>query len=253
MRRCGGSRGSRPRNAAADLGGFRPADWPLPQRPARPAAVVSALRLVGIPVCRGPQNRHLAGLSRRVDGGVVARLPGRRVGWPGRCRADDRSQRWACRGQSGPGHPAPPAWAGAQRPGGRGVRGPAWPGAGGVVHGNRDAGGPGVRPASGRMGPPRRHRPGTFPRPPICPSFSPIRTPMSGAIRRLRPRSTAWSSAPPPIRPCRRSSGWWTASRSRRLPPDLPLLWVMTPGHHKFQVRLPLEAGASRPVAVVVE
>jgi penicillin-binding protein 1C len=35
--------------------------------------------------------------------------------------------------------------------------------------------------------------------------------------------------------------------------PDAPLLWVMTPGHHKFQVRLPLEVGASRPIAVVVE
>ncbi len=35
--------------------------------------------------------------------------------------------------------------------------------------------------------------------------------------------------------------------------PDVPLLWVMTPGHHKFQVRLPLEAGVSRPIAVVVE
>ena len=35
--------------------------------------------------------------------------------------------------------------------------------------------------------------------------------------------------------------------------PDAPLFWPMTPGHHSFQVRLPLEAGASRPVAIVVE
>ncbi len=35
--------------------------------------------------------------------------------------------------------------------------------------------------------------------------------------------------------------------------PDAPLLWTMTPGHHRFQVRLPLEGGVSRPVAVVVE
>ncbi len=35
--------------------------------------------------------------------------------------------------------------------------------------------------------------------------------------------------------------------------PDMPLLWTMTPGHHRFQVRLPLADGVSRPVAVVVE
>ena len=35
--------------------------------------------------------------------------------------------------------------------------------------------------------------------------------------------------------------------------PDTPLLWTMTPGRHRFQVRLPLEGGVSRPVAVVVE
>ena len=36
-------------------------------------------------------------------------------------------------------------------------------------------------------------------------------------------------------------------------PPDAPLLWPMTPGHHRFQIRLPLEAGVSRPVSVLVE
>ena len=36
-------------------------------------------------------------------------------------------------------------------------------------------------------------------------------------------------------------------------PPNAPFTWTMTPGHHRFQVRLPLQAGASRPVAVVVE
>ena len=35
--------------------------------------------------------------------------------------------------------------------------------------------------------------------------------------------------------------------------PDAPLLWTMTPGHHRFQVRLPLAEGVSRPIAVVVE
>ena len=36
-------------------------------------------------------------------------------------------------------------------------------------------------------------------------------------------------------------------------PPGMPFTWTMTPGHHRFQVRLPLQAGASRPLAVVVE
>ncbi len=35
--------------------------------------------------------------------------------------------------------------------------------------------------------------------------------------------------------------------------PDTPLLWPMSPGHHRFQIRLPLEEGVSRPVAVLVE
>ncbi len=35
--------------------------------------------------------------------------------------------------------------------------------------------------------------------------------------------------------------------------PDAPLFWPMIPGHHRFQIRLPLEASASRPVAVIVE
>jgi penicillin-binding protein 1C len=35
--------------------------------------------------------------------------------------------------------------------------------------------------------------------------------------------------------------------------PDAPLYWVMVPGKHRFQVRLPLQDGASRPVTVVVE
>ena len=36
-------------------------------------------------------------------------------------------------------------------------------------------------------------------------------------------------------------------------PPGLPFTWTMTPGHHRFQVRLPLQAGISRPLAIVVE
>jgi penicillin-binding protein 1C len=35
--------------------------------------------------------------------------------------------------------------------------------------------------------------------------------------------------------------------------PDTPVLWPMTPGVHRFQVRLPLRKGASRVVRVVVE
>jgi penicillin-binding protein 1C len=36
-------------------------------------------------------------------------------------------------------------------------------------------------------------------------------------------------------------------------PPDAPLYWTMVPGRHRFQVRLPLQEDASRPVTVVVE
>ncbi len=35
--------------------------------------------------------------------------------------------------------------------------------------------------------------------------------------------------------------------------PGEPLYWTMVPGHHRFQVRLPLQEDASRPLAVVVE
>jgi penicillin-binding protein 1C len=35
--------------------------------------------------------------------------------------------------------------------------------------------------------------------------------------------------------------------------PDLPVYWPMKPGVHRFQLRLPLREGASRPVRVVVE
>ena len=35
--------------------------------------------------------------------------------------------------------------------------------------------------------------------------------------------------------------------------PDAPLFWTMTPGRHRFQVRLPLQGDASRPLTVVVE
>ena len=35
--------------------------------------------------------------------------------------------------------------------------------------------------------------------------------------------------------------------------PDVPLVWTMVPGRHRFQVRLPLQDDASRPVTVVVE
>ena len=34
---------------------------------------------------------------------------------------------------------------------------------------------------------------------------------------------------------------------------DEPLIWTMVPGRHSFQVRLPLQADASRPVTVIVE
>jgi penicillin-binding protein 1C len=35
--------------------------------------------------------------------------------------------------------------------------------------------------------------------------------------------------------------------------PDTPLYWTMVPGRHRFQVRLPLQDDASRPLAIVVE
>ncbi len=35
--------------------------------------------------------------------------------------------------------------------------------------------------------------------------------------------------------------------------PDAPLYWTMTPGRHRFQVRLPLQDDTSRPLTVVVE
>jgi penicillin-binding protein 1C len=35
--------------------------------------------------------------------------------------------------------------------------------------------------------------------------------------------------------------------------PDVPLYWTMVPGRHRFQIRLPLQDDASRPLAVVVE
>jgi hypothetical protein len=35
--------------------------------------------------------------------------------------------------------------------------------------------------------------------------------------------------------------------------PDVPLYWTMVPGRHKFQVRLPLQDDASRPLAIVVD
>jgi penicillin-binding protein 1C len=35
--------------------------------------------------------------------------------------------------------------------------------------------------------------------------------------------------------------------------PDAPLYWTMVPGRHRFQIRLPLQDDASRPLAVVVE
>jgi penicillin-binding protein 1C len=35
--------------------------------------------------------------------------------------------------------------------------------------------------------------------------------------------------------------------------PAAPLYWVAVPGVHRFQIRLPLQAGASRVVRVVVE
>ena len=36
-------------------------------------------------------------------------------------------------------------------------------------------------------------------------------------------------------------------------PPGAPFVWAMTPGHHRFQIRLPLQGTPSRPLAVVVE
>jgi penicillin-binding protein 1C len=35
--------------------------------------------------------------------------------------------------------------------------------------------------------------------------------------------------------------------------PDKPVLWPIKPGTHRFQVRLPLRDGFSRPVRIVVE
>jgi penicillin-binding protein 1C len=35
--------------------------------------------------------------------------------------------------------------------------------------------------------------------------------------------------------------------------PDTPIYWTMTPGRHRFQIRLPLQADASKVVSVVVE
>ncbi len=35
--------------------------------------------------------------------------------------------------------------------------------------------------------------------------------------------------------------------------PDAPLYWTMTPGRHRFQIRLPLQNSESRPLSVVVE
>lgn len=35
--------------------------------------------------------------------------------------------------------------------------------------------------------------------------------------------------------------------------PDAPLYWTMTPGRHRFQIRLPLQADSSKVVSVVVE
>ncbi len=35
--------------------------------------------------------------------------------------------------------------------------------------------------------------------------------------------------------------------------PDTPVYWKLTPGRHRFQIRLPLQADMSRPVTVVVE
>ena len=35
--------------------------------------------------------------------------------------------------------------------------------------------------------------------------------------------------------------------------PDVPVYWKLTPGRHRFQIRLPLQSDMSRPVTVVVE
>jgi penicillin-binding protein 1C len=37
------------------------------------------------------------------------------------------------------------------------------------------------------------------------------------------------------------------------VPPDAPFYWTMTPGHHRFQIRLPLQEDASKVLSVVVE
>ena len=57
----------------------------------------------------------------------------------------------------------------------------------------------------------------------------------------------------PPSRRSHRSSWLVDGKPVATAPPDAPLFWTMTPGHHRFQVRLPLESGASRPIAVVIE
>jgi penicillin-binding protein 1C len=35
--------------------------------------------------------------------------------------------------------------------------------------------------------------------------------------------------------------------------PDQPVYWPMRPGSHRFQARLPLQSGVSKPVRVVIE
>jgi penicillin-binding protein 1C len=35
--------------------------------------------------------------------------------------------------------------------------------------------------------------------------------------------------------------------------PDQPVFWTIKPGAHTFQLRLPLQPGASRAIQVVVE
>lgn len=96
-----------------------PARRPLPQRPDGAPAELPPLRLLRVPRGRGTQDRDFARISRRLDPGVVARLPSRRVGGPCGCRAHEPAERCPGGGGARPGHHAAAARAGAHRPGGR--------------------------------------------------------------------------------------------------------------------------------------
>ena len=125
--------------APADLGRCGAAGDAVPQRPDGPAAQFPALRRQRIPVRGGAEDRHLAGLPRCLDGGLVAGLPGGRLGRARRCRADDAAQRRPRRRAAGAGGDAASARRQPHRSAGRRVRRPARARAGRAVHRHRRA------------------------------------------------------------------------------------------------------------------